>query len=131
MAEKQNRTLAQKNQLLILWNFATLQIKGLGRMAASEEIARQWHDGVGIYFARWVRALARHYQLFEQLPPQRQGGDCGNSMLNNEQVQGACNAHLSGLATGEVTPRQFCRALNKQILPLLGYSLRGVLSEHT
>jgi len=51
MAEKQNRTLAQKNQLLILQNFATLRIKGLRQMAASEEIAQQWHDGVGIYFA--------------------------------------------------------------------------------
>jgi hypothetical protein len=40
-------------------------------MAASEEIAWQFHEGVGSYFARQIRVLARHYQLFEQLPEER------------------------------------------------------------
>jgi len=35
----------QINQLIILRNFATLRIKGLGRMAASEQIVQQWHEG--------------------------------------------------------------------------------------
>ncbi|KAK0207757.1 hypothetical protein IW262DRAFT_1450785 [Armillaria fumosa] len=37
-------TLAQFNQLTIIRNFTTLQLKGYGRIAASEEIARQWHE---------------------------------------------------------------------------------------
>ena len=73
---KSNLELAEKNkaipriitQLLILRNFATLQMKGCGRMAASEAIARQWHKGKGTHFARQVQVLACHYQLFEQLP---------------------------------------------------------------
>jgi hypothetical protein len=39
------------NQLTILRNFATLHIKGLQHMAASEEIVQQWHNRVGIHFA--------------------------------------------------------------------------------
>jgi hypothetical protein len=34
----------------------------------------QWHKGKGTHFARWVRILACHYQLFEQLPDEKQGG---------------------------------------------------------
>ncbi|KAJ7598006.1 hypothetical protein C8J56DRAFT_1021954 [Mycena floridula] len=42
--------LSKVNQLLILRNFATLRLKGEGRMAASEEISRQWHEGEGLHF---------------------------------------------------------------------------------
>ena len=56
------------NQLTILRNFAMLRIKGMGRIAVSEDIARQWHKGTGVHFACWIRLLACHYQLFEQLP---------------------------------------------------------------
>ena len=72
------------NQLTILRNFATLRIKGMGRIAASEDIVRQWHEGTGIHFARRIRLLARHYQLFEQLPIESRGGDRGRSLLNDE-----------------------------------------------
>ena len=61
-AHKQKASPSSINQLMILRNFATLQIKGLGRMAASNEIARQWFDGKGVHFARQIRSLARHYQ---------------------------------------------------------------------
>ena len=44
-------TLSAINQLMILSNFATLRLKGASRIAASEEIARQWHEGEGKYFA--------------------------------------------------------------------------------
>ena len=44
-------TLSAINQLLILSNFATLRLKGALRIRASEEIARQWHEGEGKYFA--------------------------------------------------------------------------------
>jgi hypothetical protein len=70
-------SLSQINQLMILRNFATLRIKGNGRIAASMKIAEQWHEketGSSVHFARRVRALARHYQIFEQLPRERRGG---------------------------------------------------------
>ncbi|KAG2157546.1 hypothetical protein DEU56DRAFT_750616 [Suillus clintonianus] len=53
--------LAQINKLTILSNFATLYIKGCSRIQASVEIARQWHEGKEIHFARKVQALVRHY----------------------------------------------------------------------
>ncbi|KAJ6507587.1 hypothetical protein DFH09DRAFT_1101123 [Mycena vulgaris] len=46
--------LSKMNQLTIIRNFATLRLKGFGRMAASKEIARQWHEGEGNHFARQV-----------------------------------------------------------------------------
>jgi hypothetical protein len=66
--------LSQFNQLTIIRNFATLRLKGLGRLAASQEIARQWHEGEGHHFNQQVRALARHYQRFEKLPVEKCGG---------------------------------------------------------
>lgn len=59
---------------MLIRSFATLRLKGLGRVEASLEIARQWHKGEGVHFARKVRALARHYQVFEQLPAEKRGG---------------------------------------------------------
>lgn len=52
-------TLSAINQLLILSNFATLRLKGASRIRASEEIAPQWHEGEGKYFARRVRDITR------------------------------------------------------------------------
>jgi len=80
-AHKQDATPTVINQLLILRNFATLLSKGLGRMAASEQIALQWHEGKGTYFAHQIRVLACHYQQFEQLPVEKQGGNGGRSLL--------------------------------------------------
>jgi hypothetical protein len=39
------------NKLTILRNFMTLRIKGMGRIATSKDIARQWHKGTGVHFA--------------------------------------------------------------------------------
>jgi hypothetical protein len=71
--KKNEKTLTLKahNQLLIVRNFATLCLKGLGAINASLEIACQWHEKGGAHFARRVRALARHYQVFDQLPKER------------------------------------------------------------
>ncbi|KAK2465445.1 hypothetical protein APHAL10511_002517 [Amanita phalloides] len=44
-------SLSQINQHMILANFTTLHLKGLSWISASEEIARQWHDGKGSWFA--------------------------------------------------------------------------------
>jgi hypothetical protein len=67
--------LTKLNQYLIISNFATLRLKGESRTQASVEIARQWHEGTGNWFARRVRALARHYQAFEELPVENRGGE--------------------------------------------------------
>ena len=55
--KKHSKTLllSQLNQLHILSSFATLRLKGVSRIIESLEIARQWHDGKGTYFARSVR----------------------------------------------------------------------------
>ncbi len=49
--QRNHLKLTQINQLLILRNFATLCIKGYKHMAASKEIAQQWHEGLGAYSA--------------------------------------------------------------------------------
>jgi len=74
----QTLPLSQVNQLLILSNFATLHLKGASQTQASLEIARQWHEQQGNWFARRVRALARHYQIFERLPVEKHGGSANS-----------------------------------------------------
>jgi hypothetical protein len=101
------------NKLLILRNFATLCIKGTGRIDVSKEIARQWHEGIGIHFAHQIRFLAQHYQLFEQVTEEKQGSGGGHSLLKDEQVQVAMRVHLSSVPTDEVTPKKFHCALNE------------------
>jgi len=62
--------LSQINQLMIVQNFATLCLKGLGKIVTSKEIARQWHDkldGSSDHFSHHIRVLTWHYQSFEQL----------------------------------------------------------------
>jgi hypothetical protein len=125
-AHKKRARLTTINQLLLLRNFSTLRIKGVGRMAASKEIARQWHEGEGTHFARRVRIVARHYQLFEQLPMQCAGGCRGSSVFNDERVQSGARAWLSRLPTGEVSPQHFSKALTEEILPCLGLNKNSV-----
>ncbi|KAI6145546.1 hypothetical protein BKA82DRAFT_4357635 [Pisolithus tinctorius] len=122
--------LSQLNQLHILSSFATLQLKGVSRINASLEIARQWHDGKGTYFARSVRALARHYQVFEQLPHEKRGQN-GHSFLHDESVQNHCHAWLSNLPAGKVTPQALQRAVNTTIFPQLGINPKWPISEQT
>ena len=130
-AKNRNATLTQINQLIVLRNFATLRLKGLKRIVASEQIAEQWHEGRGIYFARQIRELARHYQRFEQLPPEKRGGKGRQSLFNDEAVQRAARAYLTGVHIGDVTPMLFRHALNERIFPTLGYVLDVGLSERT
>lgn len=127
--------LSQINQLMILRNFATLRLKGLGRIVASKEIARQWHDkldGSSDHFARRIRALARHYQIFEQLPKERRGGfKNSRSILKNETVRNAARAWLFQQEKGKVTPIKFKHGLNNIILPSLGIFPSKPLCERT
>ncbi|KII84350.1 hypothetical protein PLICRDRAFT_46228 [Plicaturopsis crispa FD-325 SS-3] len=132
--KKKSRTLplSRVNQLFILQNFATLRLKGFSRMDASREIARQWHEGEGVWFARRVRALARHYQIFEQLPIEKRGGaKNARSWLHDESVQARARAWLTAQPIGKVTPRLLRDALNSVIFPELNISPKAPLSERT
>lgn len=129
--KKHQASLAEINQMLIIRNFATLRLKGCGRMEASAEIARQWHEGEGAHFARQVRALARHYQLFEHLPPENRGSGGGQSLLTDERVQAAARHYLTNLKSGEVTPARFQRELNANIFPSLCINLDKSISTRT
>ena len=55
---KRHDTRTRMNKLLILRNFVMLRIKGIRRIAASEQIALQFHEGTGIHFTRRIRFLA-------------------------------------------------------------------------
>ena len=120
------------NQLLVLRNFATLQLKGYGKIEASTEIAWQWHEGEGKHYARKIRALARHYQVFERLPVEKRGGEkASRSLLLDERVKTSARSWLTAQKVGEVTPRKFQHALNQEILPALSIMLKRPLCERT
>ena len=127
--------LSQVNQLMILRNFATLRLRGLGRIEASKEIARQFHqklEGSSGHFARRIRSLARHYQIFEQLPRERRGGiKNARSILKNEAVHRASRAWLIQQQKGKVTPVKFQKGLNEIILPSLSIYPSKPLCERT
>ncbi|KAJ7512570.1 hypothetical protein B0H11DRAFT_486251 [Mycena galericulata] len=135
-AELKNKSktlpLSKVNQLMILRNFASLRLKGHGIIDASMLIARQWHDSEGLHFARKVRALARHYQLFERLPVERRGGERkSRSLLLDENLKTAARGWLMNQKVGTVTPQKFGRALNEEILPSLNITLAKALCERT
>ncbi|KAJ7939270.1 hypothetical protein B0H13DRAFT_2301032 [Mycena leptocephala] len=105
--------LSKVNQLLIRRNFATLRLKGLGKMDASTEIARQWHEGEG-------------------LPVERRGGRRkSRSLLLDETVKTAARGWLMSQKVGTVTPQKFRHALNDEILPSLNITLSKDLCERT
>ena len=88
--KKNSKTLplSRLNQLFILSSFSTLRLKGVSRITASQEIARQWHEREGVHMARRICALAQHYQTFERLPIERRGGSANaHSWLHDEAVE--------------------------------------------
>jgi hypothetical protein len=117
---------SEANQLIILRNFFTLQMKGYTRTDASKHIAEQWRDGVGTHFARRVCALARHYQLVGKLLSENRGGARsgtsyrGTSLLMDEHVEARCRSWLTAQKIGTVTPFRFARGLENEIFPDLG-----------
>jgi hypothetical protein len=131
--QKNKLSLTQINQLLVVQNFATLRLKGYLRIPASEAVAQQWHRNENpVYFARKVRALARHYQLFEQLPIEKRGGNKNSrSLLDDPTVRSAARDWLTAQKAGDVTPSLFQRSLNMVILPTLGINLKKPLCERT
>ena len=102
------------------------------KIAASIHLAQSHHDGDGVYFARRVRALAHHYQIYEQLPIEHRGGKrVGSCHLDDEDVQKEARTWLKSQKVGSVTSSGFCRALNVLILPQLGIALKKPLSNCT
>jgi len=95
------------------------------------DIAQQWHSGKGIWFARQIRALACHYQVFEQLPAEKQCGKNAHSFLHDESVQNCTRTWLSSLPTRQVTPRALQAALTTTIFPELGIVPKHPISEQT
>jgi len=53
-AQKEKGALTHINKLIILRNFATLRMKGYKCIPASKEIAQQWHEKGGAYFAHKI-----------------------------------------------------------------------------
>ncbi|KAK0226913.1 hypothetical protein EDD85DRAFT_958157 [Armillaria nabsnona] len=130
--KKKNLPLTKYNQLLIIRNFATLRIKGYKCIPASLEISRQWHEGNGNYFAQRVRALACHYQVFEQLPEETRGGRANaKSLLNDKSVQVACRMWLNEQKVGTITLKLFREVINATILASLGIQTMKPLAEWT
>ncbi|KAI6168541.1 hypothetical protein EDD17DRAFT_1750092 [Pisolithus thermaeus] len=126
--------LSDVNQLMILSNFATLRLKGASHMAASFGVAQQWYtgEGSGAWCARCICMLARHYQLFEQLPQEKRGGrKNAQSFLHDESVQTRCQMWLSNQPTGQVTPHAFWEAIKSTIFPELGILPKHPISEWT
>lgn len=124
--------VSQTRKLLVLRNFATLQLKGLGYMEASFKIAEQWMKGKGTYFARYVRKMARYYQTFERLPVEKRGGmRSSRSLLLDECIRNAAREWLTKEPAGSVTPQRFQIALNENILPDLSVSIKKPLSLRT
>ena len=117
---------------MIISNFATLCLKGVSRTQASLKIAWQWHEGEGNWFARWVRALAWHYQIFEELPVEKRGGSQNTrSWLYDEKVQLQTMNWLTSQKTDAITPRKLQQALNDTIFPDLNIAIKNPISERT
>jgi hypothetical protein len=132
--KKNSKTLplSHINQLMIISNFATLRLKGVSRTQASLEIARQWHEGEGNWFARRVWALAQHYQIFEELPVEKRGGSQNaRSWLYDEKVRLQTMNWLTSQKTDDVTPRKLQQALNDTIFPDLNIAVKNPISERT
>ena len=134
--KKKHKSLAlsEINQLMVLRNFSTLRLKGYGKIQASMEIANQWQekDGSNAHLARRIRILARHYQVFEQLPRERRGGYRNSrSLLKDEIVRTASRTWLTEQPIGSITPTKFMHALNTTILPTLGMLPNKPLCERT
>jgi len=88
-------------------------LKGSSCTQASLEITHQWHKGQGDWFARHVCVLARHFQIFEKLPQEKQGGSANvRSWLHNEAVQTRTCHWLISQKMGNVTLKQLQGTLN-------------------
>ena len=130
-AQKWLATFASQ-PVLNLIKFCDFCLKGLKQTQASFEIAHQWQEGSGNWFAHWVQVLAQHYQTFEELPVEKCGGQANaQSLLYNEAVKKWTRDWWTSQSIGQITPWQLHDALNSTILPDLGVALTLGLSERT
>ena len=120
---------------MILQNFATLHLKGQGQIPASYKIVKQWHEKdnrLNTHFAYCIWVLARHYQIFEQLPIKNCGGrKNARSLLKDEKIKAAARTWLTEQPVSSITLQNFACGLNTQVLPSLGVSLTKPLCERT
>ncbi|KAJ3722699.1 hypothetical protein DFJ43DRAFT_1042097 [Lentinula guzmanii] len=82
-AKRKRLPLGQINQLLIIQNFATLQLKGLLKMRASKEIALQWHENSVLWKGVYVDGHERT-DLERKPPLLLQGGKEIIAQFHNE-----------------------------------------------
>ena len=132
--KKGEKTLpvSKARKLILICNFATLRLKGLGQVQASQEIAQQWHQGDGTHFVCQIQKMAWHYQVFEQLPLKKWGGaQKGHTLLLNEQIWNDAHEWLMAQPASEITPLGFQTALNSTILPNISITLKQLLSIRT
>ncbi|RXW24341.1 hypothetical protein EST38_g1508 [Candolleomyces aberdarensis] len=126
---------SQINQLIILRSFATLRLRGTKKMEASRQIALQWQEdvrGSAVHLSRRIRALAQHYQIYEELPTEKRGGyRSRSSLLRDEAVRAAARGWLTAQKIGTVSPKMFREGINKEIIPGLGIVLKAPLSTKT
>ncbi|KXN90727.1 Isoleucine--tRNA ligase, cytoplasmic [Leucoagaricus sp. SymC.cos] len=88
--------------------------------------------GFSEYFACCVCALARHYELFKQLPQEQRGrGDHSHSLLKQEGVRAAAQNWHMNQTIGTVTPKKFHAALQDEILPSLSVTFTKPPCEQT
>ena len=79
-----------------------------------------------------MRALARHYQNFEQLLIEHHGGYKNTrSLLKDKNVKKRVLSYLQSLPTGKVTPKKLQVALNTIVLPDLGITTKKPLCVRT
>ena len=96
------------------------------------EIAAQWHEREGVWFSRKVRALAHHYQIFEQLPIEHRSGLKNvRSLLKDELIKKRILDYLQSLPTGKVMPKKLQVAVNTVILPALDITSKKPIGTHT
>lgn len=96
------------------------------------EIAHQWHESQGNWFAQCVRALACHYKTFEKLPAEKHGGSGNNcSWLHDETVKISTLNWLISQKTGDATPCKLQHALNDRLFAELNIAPKSPISEQT
>jgi len=101
------------NQLMILFNFATLMMKGYPHMEASQWISVAWNGTTGYWFGCWVRELARYYKIFKQLPIEHQvlQGSCTVPLeLGNSGRELRCEGCLDIGFSSFTVPTFYCRS---------------------
>ncbi|KAF9489413.1 hypothetical protein BDN71DRAFT_1529516 [Pleurotus eryngii] len=102
------------------------------RIEASHLIALICKGGEGEWFAHRIRELARHYQIFEDLPTeQRSGSRIGRSWIHHEGVHPQVRDFLKSLPAGKVTPQALVKHINDVIFPELSITPKKPLSERT